>query len=137
MNNMNTRINILLGFTFFFGSMAFFELTYGGSFVFSIITALGLASIAFMLWNHVRFKLVFDHLIVEQPFRSAFSIDLTQLVQWRALSYNIRGQQIKTMILILIDEKKVILTNTDYKTEFKELADYLTLHYSVLERIKT
>jgi hypothetical protein len=134
---VNGRINILLVFTFFFGSLAFFELTVGGSFFFTIVTLLGLAAIAFTLWTHVRFKLVFDTLIIEQPFRSAFSVDLNKLVRWRALSYYIRGQHRKTLVLILNDEKKLILTNTDYQPEFKELADYLRLHYRVLEKTKT
>ncbi len=131
---MDTRINILLVFTFFFGSLAFFELTYGGSLFFSIITTLGLTAIGFTLWTHIRFKLVFDQLIIEQPFRNAFSVDLEQLVRWRVLSYNIRGQQRKTLILILKGEKKLTLTNTDYRTEFKELVDYLSSKYPVLKK---
>jgi hypothetical protein len=85
------------------------------------------------LWQHIQFKLVNNELVVKEPIQTATSFNLNQLITWRLISYNIRGQQKQSLVLFLANNKKLIVSNEDYKSEFDELSAYLIKNYSDLK----
>ena len=87
------------------------------------------------IWVHARFKLASDQIVVKQPFRNAFSVDLKQLTNWSEHSYNIRGQRRKTVELFFSENRKIKLTNHDLKDEFESLYLVLTGKYREYENL--
>jgi hypothetical protein len=94
---------------------------------------LGLFLISRTIASYIRFKLEANQVVIEKAFQSATCIDLNQLVGWRELSYPIRGQRRRTLILLLPHDKELVLSNRDLKEEFDELHQFLQKNYSSIE----
>ena len=90
----------------------------------------GLIGIWQVIWNHIRFQLSHNHLVIQQPFREARSFDLDQLGSWKQFGYNIRGQRRKTLVLFLSGNEKVVIDNSVYQNEFDRVYSHLTELFS-------
>lgn len=94
---------------------------------------LGMFLISRTIASHIRFKLADDQVVIEKAFQSAASVDLNKLIGWRELSYPIRGQRRRTLILLLPHNRKIVISNRDWKKEFDELHEFLQKNYSGIE----
>lgn len=88
--------------------------------------------IAWVIWNQIRFKVVNNTLIIQQPLRTAEAIDLDKLAAWRELSYNIRSQTRRTLVLMFGHDRKVFVDNHEYEAEYEELQRLL--HHAHLNK---
>jgi len=118
---------------FFVMMLATHSVDYLAFLMYSFTFCLGLYIIWRTVWVHARFKLVANQLVVEQPFRDTYSIDLKRLIRWSEHSYNIRGQRRKTVELFFSENRQIKLTNHDLKDEFESLYILLTDKYKFEE----
>ncbi len=75
--------------------------------------------------DHLRFSLVDDLLILEAFGQRAQMFDLKLLVAWRELSYNIRGQRRKTLVLHFENGSRTSIDNVEYHDEYENVSRYL------------
>lgn len=129
------RVVLLFLLTFFISLMSLAALPSKG--ILSLIPIgcfiLGLVLISRTISSHTRFKLVANQVVIEKALQSAYSIDLNNLVGWRELNYPIRGQRRRTLVLLLPNDKKLVLSNKDLKEDFDELHQFLQKNYSSIE----
>lgn len=88
-----------------------------------------LAGIAWILFTHTRFKMAGHYLVLKSPLTNARRIDLDELVLWRELSYSIRGQTRRSLVLLFPGDRRVMVDNQDYPAEYDELQEALVAHY--------
>lgn len=102
----------------------------GVPWIFMGCSAIGIYAIVQTLLHHYKFKLVDSILVIEAPLKVARRIDLKSLEEWKQFGINIRGQRQETIVLFLENQEKIVITNSEYKSEFTELLDYLSENQS-------
>jgi len=99
-------------------------------FLFFIIS---LAAIAYTIWSDTDFNITGHWLIVTRPSQQQ-KFDLKQLRQWEEISYPIRGQRRKKLVLVFDQRLTVELSNTDYKEKYEALYAHLKRGFPLIEK---
>gem|GEM_PF-5822990 len=132
---MNTRISILAAVSLFLLFLsAMFSLYANEINVLFILFLISLGVIAFTVWTNVEFNLAGKILFVSRTFREQEKFDLEHLLQWEELSYPIRGQRRRNLVMYFDQERTVELSNADFKDQYEVIYRYLKQEFSDIEK---
>jgi hypothetical protein len=99
-----------------------------------ILFLVSLGIIAFVFWTEVEFNLAGNTLFVRRPFRGQERFDLKNLVQWEELSYPIRGQSRRNLVMFFEREKRVDISNTNSTDQYDIIYRHLRKEFSGIEK---
>ena len=135
---MATRLTLLIAVNLIFLvlSAVSFSASEAIPFSFSLVVFLISFSVTlYYIMADAEFNLSGSFLLVDRPFHGELTkYDLTQLRQWEETSYNIRGQQRRTLLLIFDENSTVELSNRDHEERYELLINYLKKEFFLVEK---
>jgi hypothetical protein len=100
------------------------------SFLFFVVS---LAAIAYTIWSDAEFNIAGNFLILTKPSRQQ-KFDLKQLHRWEEISYPIRGQRRRKLVLVFDHRRTVELSNTNHKEKYEMVYCHLKREYPLIEK---
>lgn len=135
---MATRLTLLIAVNLIllFLSAIAFQTSASIAFSFSLIFFLiSLSVTLYYIMGDAEFNLSGNFLLVDRPFHGELKkYDLNKLRQWEETSYNIRGQQRRTLLLTFDENNTVELLNRDHKERYETLINYLKKEFFLIEK---
>ena len=122
---MTLKVLPLTFFTLIAALFSIFSNEFALTLISILFTSIGLISILVVVANFKKIELQSNILTIKQSFDRTRSFKLDEVASWSELSYSIRGQLKRSLILFLSNDEKITISIYDDINEFDKLSHYL------------
>src|SRR5258706_2764335 len=98
-----------------------------------ILFLFSLVVIGYTIYTDIDFNLAGHVLFINHRFHGQQKFDLQQLREWEEISYPIRGQRRRNLILFFDQERIVELSNKDQKERYETVYKHLKKEFPLIE----